>query len=297
MRRRRAPVARAARVLVTLARDVTPLGHGLRRRRRAPASSLRAFRAFRRGCLESRLRVAGSLAARFLQLVVGRVVVGERCRSLVRTLTACLAISAQACTAPADDAGLDVQYKLGRAVMPWEGAQQLAATARGVLDAASDGDADTDDADASQRPPEPAGPNQLRFSVTTHSQGGRYTPKNIGAIWIARADDTWIRTLEVWANERAQYLRKYRAVNPTRNAVDAVTSATLREHEQHIVVWDLRDASRTLVPDADYKVFVEVSDWDAAGKWAAFAWTKGKTPQDLRPQGDAWFSDVELRFE
>src|SRR5689334_10017683 len=68
---------------------------------------------------------------------------------------------------------------------------------------------------ADARPPGPAdmgtmpGRCSLAVSVTTVSAGGRYSPRNIGAIWISDGSDRFIKTLAIWADKRSKYLKRW----------------------------------------------------------------------------------------
>lgn len=128
--------------------------------------------------------------------------------------------------------------------------------------------------------PEPeAQATKLVVDVTTLSQGGRYAPKNIGAIWVEDSSGAWVKTLAVWAGRRGRNLQRYLGVNPTNNTVDAVTSATLRTHEGHTVEWDLTGLDGGTVPDGEYTILVECTEADRAGEFTSASFTKGEGPQ------------------
>lgn len=116
------------------------------------------------------------------------------------------------------------------------------------------------------------------FSVTTTSPGGRYSPRNIGAIWVQNAQGQWVKTLAHWAGIRGFYLSKYGAANPTNNVVDAVTSATLSNHVTHDVSWNLKDANGTPAPDGMYSIVMEMTDKDSAGPSTSVSFTLGSDP-------------------
>jgi hypothetical protein len=116
----------------------------------------------------------------------------------------------------------------------------------------------------------------LRFSVTTAVQHPRVEkktdpmfdddargPKNMGAIWISTMDGKFVRSLEAWGRhmERSQNLVAFRAVCDCSPA-DVTASATLRMHQEHVVTWDMTDRAGATVPDGQYTLHVEVSDYD-----------------------------------
>jgi hypothetical protein len=133
------------------------------------------------------------------------------------------------------------------------------------------------------------------FHVNTLSLGGRYTPRNVGAIWIERSDGTWVKTLERWAGVRLRYLTGFRAANPTGNKVDAVTSGTLSMFRAHNVGWNLADADGHEVADGDYRVQVEVTDVDKTGEMLTVPFKKTRPPFESKLADQDHFRDIQLR--
>jgi hypothetical protein len=144
-------------------------------------------------------------------------------------------------------------------------------------------------------PPPETGLSQLTFAVLTHSLGGRYSPKNIGAIWIETSSGAFVKTLEVWAATRARYLSRWRAETNS-NRVDAVSSATLRSHVMHTAHWDLTDVSGNPVPAGEYKLVVEITDHDGPGADTEVPFTHG-APAMLMPADLSAFTAMVLTLE
>jgi hypothetical protein len=132
----------------------------------------------------------------------------------------------------------------------------------------------------------------LSFSVLTKSLGGKYSPKNVGAIWVSTAQGDFVKTLEVWARTRARYLTRWNR-EAAANRVDAVSSATLRQHVAHDVSWDLTDVSGGQVAPGDYVIIVEITDHDGTGDDVEVPFTLG-TPQTITPADAAHFVDMSL---
>ena len=42
--------------------------------------------------------------------------------------------------------------------------------------------------------------------------------------------------------------------------MDAISRATLRRHEKHMLTWDMKDLMGQVVPDGKYKVGIEVTE-------------------------------------
>jgi hypothetical protein len=142
-----------------------------------------------------------------------------------------------------------------------------------------------------------ATPTSVSFDVTTASQGGRYQPKNIGAIWVEDSSGNYVKTLEVWASIRAIYLSRWLSVNAWGDQTDAVSGATLRMHMPHHATWDLTDSKGAKVPDGDYSILVESTDADRAGKNTSIKFTKGSKPQTVMPSDDAAFTGLKLVYQ
>jgi len=139
--------------------------------------------------------------------------------------------------------------------------------------------------------PEPTGaPGSLMVSVMSAAVGGRYAPRNVGAIWIETGSGEFVKTIERWAGIRANDLRAWNQASggwgfsffgppSSPDAVDAVTAATLRGHQMHSPTWAFKGADGMVVPDGAYKVVMEVADGSAARSEVMF--TKGPMPQTV----------------
>jgi hypothetical protein len=140
------------------------------------------------------------------------------------------------------------------------------------------------------------GLSSLAFDVQTLSQGGKYSPRNVGAIWIETSGGDFVKTLEVWAERRAGELTRWRNETSS-NRVDAVSGATLRSHAVHRVTWDLSDVSGNPVGPGDYKIVIEATDRDSTGASHEVAFTLGADPQVITPADGSAFSSMSLTLE
>jgi hypothetical protein len=131
-------------------------------------------------------------------------------------------------------------------------------------------------------PPIDYGPCSLGVSVKTTSTGGEYSPRNIGAIWIADGSGRFVKTLALWADERVDSLEAWldatMQAGEDSNTVDAVTGATLSSHKTHMVTWNCTDVHGSLVPDGSYSVEFEMTDDNSAGPRTNVSFTKGAMP-------------------
>lgn len=133
------------------------------------------------------------------------------------------------------------------------------------------------------------------FNATTLNQGGTYAPKNVMAIWITTSTGTFVKTLKKRAVQRVQFLYQWRA-NSASNITDAITGATLADHQAHTVSWNCKDVSQAVVPNGDYKVWIEFTEGDYAGPYVSFLWTKGPNAQTLTPSNTASLSNISLQW-
>lgn len=137
----------------------------------------------------------------------------------------------------------------------------------------------------------------VTFDVTTVAQGGKYAPKNIGAIWIEDESGAYVRSIEVWAGIRKRDLRQYVSKLGGRKDTDVTTSATLRAHRAHEVTWDLKDSSGAVVPAGAYKLYVEVTDREGAGQTYSVAFDTSQGTQIITPAGSSYYNSMSLKLE
>ncbi len=135
--------------------------------------------------------------------------------------------------------------------------------------------------------------NRLDISVLTSAFGGRYKPRNIGAIWIETSAGVFVKTLERWAKTRVRYLTKYNA-SSAGNIVDAVTSATLASHVTHTRSWDFTDVKHCKVAPGSYRLMIEHTDYDGTGALLTLPFTTD--PGMQTPADSTYFKSVSLKL-
>jgi hypothetical protein len=97
------------------------------------------------------------------------------------------------------------------------------------------------------------------FDVTTVTAHGRFSPRNVGAIWIEDASSKFVKTLRKWGVLEIRNATAWTSVSNS-NVVDAVTGATRLSHGALDAKWDCTDVSRVPVPAGDYKVCVTFAE-------------------------------------
>lgn len=139
----------------------------------------------------------------------------------------------------------------------------------------------------------------LTVNVTTAAAGGRYAPKNIGAIWIADQSGNFVRSIEVWAQQRARDLTMWNSTTSKAGApasrVDIVSQATLTSHKAHTATWNCQNFSKAAVPDGTYRVYMELNDGSGANRFETF--TKGPAEATLTPADNNNFKSIKLSFK
>jgi hypothetical protein len=136
----------------------------------------------------------------------------------------------------------------------------------------------------------------LTFDVTTVDQGGRYSPRNVGAIWIETGAGAFVKTLEVWAGTRGRYLTRFNS-EAGGSRVDAVTSATLRSYGAHHDMWNLTDANGAAVPNGDYKVVFEVTDQDWTGQSGEAPFTYNGMAMKVMPADQPFYTGMTIAVQ
>lgn len=116
------------------------------------------------------------------------------------------------------------------------------------------------------------GPGMLTVAFMSVGPGGRYAPRNCGAVWIEDSSGKFVKTIERWTAIRERYLEKWTMASGgwgfsifgggTMNAdqVDVVSAGTLSRHQMHMSTWNMKNVAGEVVPDGKYSVVVEVTE-------------------------------------
>lgn len=103
--------------------------------------------------------------------------------------------------------------------------------------------------------------NSLTVEFTTASYNGRFSPRHCLAVWVTDENGDFVKTLQIngrypeYRNMLAQWI-----MDSDWDSTDAVTSASLRQHKSHSIVWDLTDLSGEQISDGAYTVWVELTE-------------------------------------
>lgn len=138
----------------------------------------------------------------------------------------------------------------------------------------------------------------VTFAVTTKSAGGKFAPRHVLAIWVTDSKGAFVKTLELNGNKYTKYLANWKRSSRD-NAVDAITSATSKQHAAHTVTWNCRNAKGELVADGDYQLHVELTDKNGPGRETPnehVQFTKGPKALSLAPKDLPCFVGMKLEY-
>jgi len=133
------------------------------------------------------------------------------------------------------------------------------------------------------------------FTVTNISNGGAYSPKNIIAIWMKNSSGTFIQTMKVMAQQRIQYLYKWKQSSGL-NTVNAITGPTLSNFQTHTVYWNCKDNNGNIVPDGNYEFWVEYTDADVQGPYYNYSFNKGTSAVNITFPNQTYYKNVSIVY-
>ena len=141
-------------------------------------------------------------------------------------------------------------------------------------------------------------PTQLTITFDTSSPGGRFDPRNVHAVWVEKADGTFIKTLDLWGKKRAKHLTKWAAATgDIGTEIQARTAATQKAYGTYSSQWDMKDADGNIVPDGDYMIRLElVSDNANKNKYhrASIPFKKSGLIEKIGPLEKGGYSNIVL---
>lgn len=181
---------------------------------------------------------------------------------------------------------------------PATGSAGAAASSRPAASAGSAAPSGNESEPAPDAPTEAetSGVTQLELSYNTESLGGRYAPKNIGAVWVTDSSGKLVKSLELWARVRLRYLLGYAAARGSARP-DITATATLTSHKPHTASWDLTDSTGAAVPPGKYTLHAEVTDSHMDGKTISVPFDTSGGPTTIEPPSSAGFPSMKLTLK
>ncbi len=144
--------------------------------------------------------------------------------------------------------------------------------------------------------PDPSPLTTLQIQVRTSPVGGRFAPRNVGAIWIETRAGAFVKTVERWGRTRARYLLRFNGASEG-DVTDAITGATQLSHTTHDVTWDLTDLTGCEVLAGDYQVVIEHTDKNGSGASLVVPFRKDQAPLILTLPDTSNFHDISLNLD
>ena len=140
----------------------------------------------------------------------------------------------------------------------------------------------------------------VTFTVRTVTNNGTFSPYNVLAIWVKDVQGNFVISRKVMANARKKHLVQWVASSGN-SVVNAVTGATLSNHQKHTINWDCRDQQGNLVPDGEYEIFVEFTERNsssggAAGPSTKVTFNKATSVVSLAPADEVYFKEMQLDY-
>ena len=126
---------------------------------------------------------------------------------------------------------------------------------------------------------------------------GKYSPRNVLAVWVADAQTNYVRTLEVRGAKRRRFLEAWNAARGGDAPVDGVTGATLGTNAPRRVLWDCRDRRGELMPDGSYVLCLEVTSRNGPGPVVALPFRKEPGAKPVQSGAQAGCAGVRIVFE
>lgn len=138
----------------------------------------------------------------------------------------------------------------------------------------------------------------MLFQVKTVTANGQYAPRHVFAIWITNENDQYVTSLKVRAATYKSKLNKWKTFSGGVVPADAISGASLTSHQTHVVAWNGKNVAGTVVPDGNYKVYVEFNESNntSGNPFTSVLFTKGSTFQHLTPSNATNFQNMDLQF-
>jgi len=139
------------------------------------------------------------------------------------------------------------------------------------------------------------------FQVRTISYNGAYAPAHCLAIWVCDENDNFVRTLVRRAWSYIQHLMKWNEMTNGNYQNAIITGASPNVHTTWSFNWDCLDRFGEMIPDGNYKIYVEFTEDNSAlipvnGPWTMVEFTKGDQAQTVTPAENQFFQDINLNY-
>lgn len=130
----------------------------------------------------------------------------------------------------------------------------------------------------------------LIVSAITSSAGGKYSPRNIVAIWIEDNAGKFVKSLTVYSGNHIYNLSNW-TKSAAQNRVDAISTATRTGYGTIYGVWNGTNVNKTAVPNGIYKLCMELND-GSSSNYTSFTFTVAATTETKTVPNAGNFSTI-----
>ncbi|MGL1936712.1 MAG: DUF2271 domain-containing protein [Fibrobacterales bacterium] len=146
--------------------------------------------------------------------------------------------------------------------------------------------------------PSPRGTLTVSFTPVTYN--GEYAPKNYYAIWVTKADGTFVRSLKAKVQNhhyRPTYLYKWQKAKSSigLGLLDAITGASANGHSKRNISWNLKNHKGKQVTAGKYKLHMEFTEQNEAGPHHAVKFTLNNTKFTISDKSEN-YKNISLNF-
>ncbi len=138
-------------------------------------------------------------------------------------------------------------------------------------------------------------PGTVDIDITTLPNDETFSPKHVLAIWVEDGSGSFVKTLKLRGDKRKGYLYTWNEVT-SGNTTDAITGATLSDHQTHSVSWNCTDVEGAVVSDGTYSVMVEYTSAHKQGPLTGIEFTKAGDEVTVSPPDEAYFTNMQLVY-
>ena len=151
-------------------------------------------------------------------------------------------------------------------------------------------------------------PGKVTVTFATETYGGQFAGKSFVAAWVTDHLGRFVKTLYLRCTYplggRMNHLVAWTA-DSGQDYTDAVTGATVMQHEEQSAVWDCTDTGGVTVPDGTYRIRLEFTESNSAqAQWPAGPVTpagylelvKSVSNIAITPAPTAGFTNVSLSY-
>lgn len=143
------------------------------------------------------------------------------------------------------------------------------------------------------------GPVSMTVTVTTTSYGGQYAPRNVFAVWIEKADGSYVGTLGAWARNYKSKLQRWysKSSKGSQGMADAVTGASRMNHNNvPALTWTIDDIASQPAADGIYNIYFELNETNFASKSTTAQIKMSTTPEIISVNNASNINNIQITF-